>query len=359
MDVKRGPILFRVDATTAGYEPLYQCLSFAAALQRRRRGTHFLSYLDPLSLAHCISRGNNDWHPAEVPMGEPGDLNATLAQVRRLNAAAVVLYGPAVDANTIKSIRAAGALAILFDHRSTATHPADMLVNPFAAPFKKGFEPHAGTQLLAGRKYAMVRGLYRRQRTIRAQEQPAPYRALVAFGDDDPADQTLQRTQELMKIDAVDKISVIMRTHHDRYEEMKEFAADSNSRVEIVTEVKEIMTRLVRGHFALTSGDSWSLEFCTTGVPQLLLPSLPHHVASAKQMDLEGVATYLGEASKVTFAQLKEAVEVLLDDRMERMTMMRCARNRVDGRGGDRVVNGMEIMLHSPARKMSAFAMAA
>ena len=56
MDATRGPILFRCDGTPeGGWEPLYRCLSLAAALQRRRRGTHFLSYLDPLSLATVIN----------------------------------------------------------------------------------------------------------------------------------------------------------------------------------------------------------------------------------------------------------------------------------------------------------------
>lgn len=67
MDATRGPILFRCDGTPeAGWEPFYQCLSLAAALQRRRHGTHFLSYLDPLSLATVINRGNNDWVPTDA-----------------------------------------------------------------------------------------------------------------------------------------------------------------------------------------------------------------------------------------------------------------------------------------------------
>ena len=65
---------------------------------------------------------------------------------------------------------------------------------------------------------------------------------------------------------------------------------------------------------------------------------------------------YLGDSAEVTFDQLKEAVDVLLDDPMERKTMTRCARNTFDGRGPDRIVNGMEIMLHSPARKRVATA---
>lgn len=359
MDVKRGPILFRCDASGANFEPFYQCLSFAAALQRRRRGTHFLSYLEPLSLAHSISRGNNEWLPADVPMGQPGDLNALLAQVRRLNAAAVVFNGADASADAIRAVQNTGAITIAFDTRTDPVLPADILVNPYAAPLAKNFTVKPGTQLLAGRKYALVRSLFRRQRTIRAQEQPAPFRALVAFGDDDHGDQTLLRTQQLLEIDGVDKVSIMLRTHHNRYEELKEFAADSGGRVEIVTEQKEIMTRLVRGHFALTSGDTWSLELCCTGIPQLLLPATPLHFASAKRMDDDGIATLLGEAGKVTMQELTDAVRIILDDRMERLTMMRCARVRVDGRGGDRIVNGMEIMLHAPRHKQRALAIAA
>src|SRR5438132_268073 len=72
MEASRGPILFRCDGTfDKGWEPFYQCLSLAAALQRRRRGTHFFSYLDPLSLATVINRANNDWVAAEQPLGSP------------------------------------------------------------------------------------------------------------------------------------------------------------------------------------------------------------------------------------------------------------------------------------------------
>jgi UDP-N-acetylglucosamine:LPS N-acetylglucosamine transferase len=114
------------------------------------------------------------------------------------------------------------------------------------------------------------------------------------------------------------------------------------------------MTRLVRAHFALTSGDGWSLELCCVGIPQLLLPTKPAHLLNAKRMDDEGVATFLGKASDVTLEQLSEAVGVVLDDPMERLGMSRCARNLIDGRGGDRVVNGLEIVLHTPWAKRAA-----
>lgn len=352
MEVKRGPILFRCDATPeTGYEPFYQCLSLAAALQRRRRGTHFFSYLEPLNLAQTIHRGNNEWAPAESRLGTPADQEATLREVRRLNAAAVIVAGENIRAEYIEALNATGARTLVVDAEANVPAVAKVVVNPFMAPGAKAYTPGRGTQLLLGRKFALVRSLFRRQRTIRAQEQPGPFRALVAFGDDDFGDQTWQRTQQLVEMPKVDKVSIALRTHHPRYHELQDFAKSSAGRVEVVTEPKELMTRLVRSHFALTSGDTWTMELCCVGLPQLLLPSTSSHALNAKRLDDEGVATFLGLTEDVSFDALYEAVNVVLDDPMERMGMTRCARNLIDGRGGDRVVNGLEIILHTPQKQ--------
>lgn len=352
MDATRGPILFRCDGTPEhGWEPFYQCLSLAAAFQRRRRGTHFFSYLEPLSLATVINRANNDWVPAENPLGSPGDLEATIAQVRRLNAAAVVVAGEGVTDDYLRELRRTGALVVVFDTTAAMSFPADVVVNPSMAPGRKAYRCDRGTQLLLGHRYALCRGVFRRQRTIRATEPQQPFRALVAFGEDDLMGQSLDRTRDLLKIEKVAKVSIALRSHHPNYDDLKDFAADSGGRVEVITETKELMTRLVRAHFALTSGDGWAFELCVVGIPQFVLSQTKRHAMSAKQMDQEGIATYLGDAADVSFDQLRESVESLLDDEMERKGMTRCARNMIDGRGPDRIVNGMEVMLHTPSRK--------
>jgi spore coat polysaccharide biosynthesis predicted glycosyltransferase SpsG len=360
MDATRGPILFRCDGTRErGWEPLYQCLSLAAALQRRRRGTHFLSYLDPLSLATVINRGNNDWQPAEQPLGSPGDLTATLARARALNAAAIVVAGEGVTPDYLSELKETGALVVVFDSTAKTALPADILVNPLLAPGKKAFRLAAGCQRLLGHRFSLCRGVFRRQRTIRATEPPTPYRVLVAVGDDDPAGDALHRTRQLIEMENVSKVSVAVRTHHPRYDELLELADGSHGTIEVLTENKELMTRLVRVHLAVTSGDMWSPELCVVGIPQLILSQTTRHGLNGKKMDEEGVATYLGHSADVSAEQLKEAVASMLDDTMERKGMTRCARNMFDGRGPDRIVNGMEIILHSPSRRRAATVMPA
>lgn len=355
MDAPRGPILFRCDGTPEqGWEPFYQCLSLAAALQRRRRGTHFLSYLDPLSLATVVNRGNNDWVPAQQRLGDDGDLAATIAQIRKLNAGAVVVAGDGMTTDYLAALKSTGALVMAFDSTAALKFPADVVVNPLMSPMRKHYRCEPGTQLLVGHKFALCRGIFRRQRTIRATEQPAPFKALVAMGDDDPTGQCVERARQLLDMEKVAKVTVAVRSHSPFTDDLKELVASSGNRLEVITETKELMTRLVRSHFAVTGGDGWSLELCVVGIPQLVLGQSQRHAASGKRMDEEGVANYLGTAADVTFDGLKDAVDLLLDDPMERKGMTRCARNLVDGRGPDRIVNGLEIMLHAPARKRAA-----
>ena len=360
MDATRGPILFRCDGTPQhGWEPMYQCLSLAAALQRRRRGTHFLSYLEPLSLATVINRGNNDWQPAGEPLGSPGDLRATLARARALNVAAIVLAGEGLTPDYITELKETGALVVVFDSTATTALPADILVNPLLAPGKKSFSVVPGCQRLFGHRFSLCRGVFRRQRTIRATEPPTPYRVLVAVGDDDPVGDAVTRTRQLIEMEKVSKVSVAVRTHHPRYDELLGLADASHGTIEILTENKELMTRLVRVHLAVTAGDMWSPELCVVGIPQLILSQSTRHGLNGKKMDEEGVATYLGHSADVSAEQLQEAVAAMLDDTMERKGMTRCARNMFDGRGPDRIVNGMEIILHTPARRRAASALPA
>src|SRR5437899_2066327 len=90
--MNRDPILFRVDGTTrSGWERYARCLAFAAALQRRRRPTYFLSQLEPASLALTMKRAGNDWLEADERAGTGNDLEETVQEIRRLRPAAVVV----------------------------------------------------------------------------------------------------------------------------------------------------------------------------------------------------------------------------------------------------------------------------
>src|SRR5689334_7993002 len=96
--MNRDPVLFRVDGTTqTGWERLNRCLTYAMALQRRRRPTYFLSRLEPASLAINLKRVGNEWLEADCPVGTEDDLSELIQEIRRIQPAAVVIDDPDVS----------------------------------------------------------------------------------------------------------------------------------------------------------------------------------------------------------------------------------------------------------------------
>src|SRR5262249_38059203 len=115
--MNRDPILFRVDGTArTGGEHLARCLTFAAALQRRRRPTYFLSQLEPASLGLAIKRAGNSWLEADSPAGSPEDLVEALQEIRRLHPAAVVVDSPEASEGYLKELVQTGTLVVSLDH---------------------------------------------------------------------------------------------------------------------------------------------------------------------------------------------------------------------------------------------------
>ncbi len=171
--MNRDPILFRVDAgPRAGYENLARCFTYAAALQRRRRPTYFLSQLEPQSLGVQIKRVGNDWLEADAPVGTEEDLAETIQEIRRLHPAAVIVDSPNASAEYLQEIQSTGVLLVSLDHSASIRFPSQVVINPLLGPSKENYEFLAGTQLLLGPRYTLVRSEIRRQRPNRSQEPP-------------------------------------------------------------------------------------------------------------------------------------------------------------------------------------------
>jgi spore coat polysaccharide biosynthesis predicted glycosyltransferase SpsG len=84
----------------------------------------------------------------------------------------------------------------------------------------------------------------------------------------------------------------------------------------------------------------------------LIVHSEPHW-PTAQRLEEEGCATCLGWHESVSQTTIRQAVQNLLNDPLERQAMARCARKLIDGRGPDRLVTALEIMLH-PSRLVGA-----
>jgi spore coat polysaccharide biosynthesis predicted glycosyltransferase SpsG len=361
--MNRDPILFRVDGTRrAGYEHLARCLTLGAALQRRRRPTYFLSQLEPGALALTIKRGGSEWLDADSPAGSEEDLAEVVQEVRRLRPAAVIVDTPQVSDTYLGELAATGTLVVSIDHFAGTRFPSHLVINPLLGPSRDSYEFLPGTQLLLGPRYALVRSEIRRARPARAQEPPSPpaqpYRGLIALGDDDPNLQTSALVKVLLGYAQLGGVDVIVRPQHPEVEELRALAESKPEKLIVATEPAEVTARLPRCHFAITGGGGWSLDLACVGVPQVVIVQSEAHWPTAQRLEEEGAATCLGWHESVTPASIRQAVQNLLSDPLERQAMSRCSRKLIDGRGPDRLVTALEVMLH-PSRLIGDFSQAA
>ena len=355
----RAPILFRVDGTRQqGWESLWRCLVGAAAMQRRRRPAHFLSRLDPPDLAQYIRRGGNEWIEADAPAGSADDLQQTLEEIRRLSPSAILIDSSDVTEEYMQALRATGILVLSIDHTAQARFPSQLLVNPLLGPGKEAYHFGLGTQVLLGERYALVRPEIRRIRPLRSQEPAQPFRVLIALGDDDPHNQSGELARLLLASPGVARVDIALRPHHPELTALQALVESSNGRLELAQEPGEVAARITRSHFAVTAGNGWSLELACVGLPQLVIVQDEKHWPTAQRLEEEGAATCLGWHENVSAGTIRQAVQNLLSDAAERQAMSRCGRQLIDGRGPDRLVTALEVMLH-PARRLPLVAQAA
>jgi spore coat polysaccharide biosynthesis predicted glycosyltransferase SpsG len=203
-----------------------------------------------------------------------------------------------------------------------------------------------------------VRPEIRRTRPIRAQEPAQPFRVMVALGDDDRNEQAGELAKSLLNFPKVGRVDIIVRPYHPQLEALKAMAEQCPERLEVVSEPGEVPHRVVRAHFAVTAGNNWSLELACVGVPQLVIVQNEMHWPTAQRLEEEGAATCLGWHANVSPATLRQAVADLLGDPLERQAMARCGRKLIDGRGPDRLVTALEVLLH-PSRQVQAIREAA
>src|SRR5262245_11774959 len=349
--MNRDPILIRVDGTARlGWEHLARCLTLAAALQRRRRPTYFLAQLEPGSPALAIRPGGNEWLDADAPAGTAEDLAEVIQEVRRLKPAAVVVDSPAVTSEYLAEVRAAGPMVVSLDSLASIHFPSKLIINPLLGPTKEDYEYDGGTQLLLGARYALVRSEIRRVRPLRSQEPPQPFRALVALGDD-LNNQSGEYAKLLLNAPRISRVDVVVRPVHPHLEELKALAASAPEKLEVVHEAPDVSSRLARCHFAVTAGNLWALELACVGIPQLVIVQSEAHWPTAQRLEEEGAAMCLGWHENVSAQTVRHAVHNLLGDNLERQAMSRCGRQLIDGRGPDRLVTALEVLLHSAARQ--------
>lgn len=302
-----------------------------------------------MTLAAQVKRGDNSWIPAEDELGSANDLEQTAREVRRVRPIAIVVDSPLATPEYLAELTTLGPLVVSIDLAADFRLPSQLVIHPSIHKSVADYDVCPGAQVLAGPRYTLLRPGIRRVRLVRGQEPQLPIRVVVGFGDD-PKNLTKRVTQLLLKMNDVSRIDILARPMHAKFPEWAALAEEHKGRVTLSTETAEQAKRISRCHFALCEGNSWALEMACVGVPLLCIVQDETYWATAQHLEEQGAATLLGWHEATTDKTIRLAVENLINDQGERRQMARCGRAFLDGRGPDRLVNALEIMVY-PLRR--------
>jgi spore coat polysaccharide biosynthesis predicted glycosyltransferase SpsG len=156
---------------------------------------------------------------------------------------------------------------------------------------------------------------------------------------------TMDLAKLIVNAPRVGKVDIVVRREHPQLEEIRALVEEHKELMTLALEPAEISNRITRCHFAVTSGSGWSLELACVGVPQLLILQNEMHWPNAQRLEDEGAAAVLGWHENVSAQTIRTGVQNLIADALDRKSMARCGRKLIDGRGPDRLVTAMEILL--------------
>jgi UDP-2,4-diacetamido-2,4,6-trideoxy-beta-L-altropyranose hydrolase len=353
-------VVFRADASSQmGTGHVLRCLALAEALQARGANASLVCRELPGNLIAVIR--DRSWPvtvlPAPTTTGslssdayaawlgvEPAeDAEQTMAALDEDPDWIVVdHYGLAASWERRMRLRTAQLLVI--DDLANRPHECDALLDQnFSTEGERRYwhlVPES-CRLLVGPSYAVLGPEYANARETQLPRDGTVRRVVVYFGGADPANMTGQALAALSAPEfshlAVD---VVIGTNHPNRESLEaEGTARSNTCVHGTR--RHIADLLARADLAIGAGGVTTWERMCLGLPALVVSIAENQRLTNEALGAAGLIHYVGNATTVGAAQIRDALGTLLDSPGYLLALSSRGRLLVDGRGAGRVADVM------------------
>jgi len=343
-------LIFRADASTQiGTGHVMRCLALAQSWQDQGGQATFVFANKSTALENRLLLEGMQVVYLSVEAGSHEDANQTVDFAQQFNAEWVVVDGYQFGAEYQKNIKNSG-LNLLFidDYGHSDRYYADLVLNQNISAHSELYpsrEIH--TKLLLGTQYTLLRREFWKwlgwQREINA----IASRILVTLGGGDPDNVTLKVIQALQQVNVNDlEVIVVIGGSNPHYEVLQKEIATSSLAISLKRNVNDMPELMAWADIAIAAGGSTNWELAFMGLPSLAISVSDNQIAIAKELNQQGVVSYLGWYQQVEPTQISEAVQNLIGDRAKREEMSLKGRKLVDGKGGKMVISEMSNMLN-------------
>jgi UDP-2,4-diacetamido-2,4,6-trideoxy-beta-L-altropyranose hydrolase len=335
---------FRVDSTvTMGSGHVMRCLALAQAWNDSGGSSRFaMAQGTPAVTARLCSEGIPVLEMSSAP-GSENDAKELIAAARADSGPWVVVDGYHFNSEYLQVLKGAGLQLLLVDDTAQRPdYPVRIILNQNPHADRSLYRRRdAGSRLLLGPRYAMLRREFKAWRDFRREIPPQGRKVLITMGGSDPANVTPRVIKSLEKIPGLE-IQVVVGGDNSRLQELRDAGLHSLSSLTFLTDVKNMPELMAWADVAISAAGSTCWEMCLLGLPAIVIDVASNQTPVAQELARRGAAVHVGSASSVSCQELAAALQELLLSQNARAMMSRRQQLLVDGRGVERIMQALQ-----------------
>lgn len=361
-------VVFRCDASVPiGSGHVMRCLTLAEALTARGAECHFICREHPghlldvicqrgfpasaLPIQHPFAGGGGEANTGDEPLPVHSswlgcdwrtDAEETKAILEQFCPQWLVVDHYALDYRWEMAVRPFSPRLLAIDDLADRKHSCDMLLDQNLGRLAQDYAALIpdGCEVLAGPHYALLRPEFvaMRPHSLQRRSKPELKQILITMGGVDLPNATTQVLEALQACTLRDdcRINVVMGTHGLWLDIVREMAQRMPWPTDVLVNIGDMAQCMAESDLIIGGAGTTSLEWCSLGVPALVVVLAENQRSGAQALAETGCAIVLGEVSSIK-TRLKPALDQL--NRSGKLGEMGAKSSGVtDGLGVGRVV---------------------
>jgi UDP-2,4-diacetamido-2,4,6-trideoxy-beta-L-altropyranose hydrolase len=335
-------VIFRTDASPIlGYGHLMRCRVLAKAL--RDLGVACIMVGPKLcdrteADAHLF----DEWLVESEWSGEGDDAGKLVRLANQYGCGIAVLDDYRVGISFQKVMLDAGLKWLQFDGLARQKMLADWVLSASPAANYDRYEPlreRSETVFLLGPKYALLRPEFHEWR-LRNRSSKEVQRILLTFGGGDDRGAILFCLTSLKYLWESVEAVILVGSGNPQLRAIHTWLSQNHGlKINIRLDEREIACRMNEADLAIIAGGMTTFEVASMGLPALIIQLADNQALNSRAWDALGAAKFLGKLDNINKDDLRQSVQLLLENSEHRLWMSKSGKSQVDGFGSIRVAN--------------------
>jgi UDP-2,4-diacetamido-2,4,6-trideoxy-beta-L-altropyranose hydrolase len=313
-----------------GIGHVMRCRALAAAFREQ-------GWTSAFAMTQASAKLFSSDDPIIVDHGVSGAAATRIAMIER-DAGCLVIDHYGLDAEFERQVANAGALILAIDDLANRRHDCDLLVDTNPARTAADYAAYAaGTQLLLGARYALLRPEFAELRRAPADiVRGAPRRLLAVLGGADPDNVSALVLGAVPQLRTAGlEVTLIVGGANPRQVELvgrgRALGAD------VLCDPPNAVALMAGADIAISGAGTTCLEFACLGIPAVALILADNQRSVAKALADTGTARVLDATRSLESRELADIVVALAAAQDARRRMSEAGQALIDGKGAARV----------------------